>query len=183
MASWVDRMVGAAMLRVATYEEVEADKGANGQALGVVILSAVAAGISRADEGGARVAILILVARLGWVIWSGMTWLIGTKVLPTKETQADLGQLLRTTGFAAAPGMIRILGAIPFVGWVFELVAWFWMLAAFVVAVRQALDYRSTGRALAVCAIGWVIYFAVFAWALALAGITLWAGGFDRTAP
>ena len=32
-----------------------------------------------------------------------------------------------------------------------------WMLAAMVVAVRQALDYRSTGRAIAVCVIGWIL--------------------------
>lgn len=179
MASWVQRMVGAAKLRSATYEEVEADKGANAQALGVVLLSAVAAGFARADTGTLGVGIVILAALLGWLVWAAMTWLIGTKILPTQETQADFGQLLRTTGFASAPGVFRIFGAIPLVGWVFVAIAGLWMLAAFTIAVRQALDYRSTGRALAVCAIGWVIYYALFAWAMMIAGVALVGGRYE----
>jgi hypothetical protein len=41
------------------------------------------------------------------------------------------------------------------------IVASLWMLAAMVVAVRQALDYESTGRAITVCAIGFVVKFGV----------------------
>ena len=36
-----------------------------------------------------------------------------------------------------------------------------WALAASVVAVRQALDYTSTGRALAVCVLGLILSLAV----------------------
>ena len=36
MANFIDRMVGAAKLNVGVYEEVEADTGATGQAMGVV---------------------------------------------------------------------------------------------------------------------------------------------------
>ncbi|MGE5179515.1 MAG: YIP1 family protein [Bacteroidota bacterium] len=170
MASWVDRVIGAAMLRSDTYEEVEADHTANFQALGVVLLSAIAGGLSMANAGGPAIAVGIVTALIGWVLWAGLTWLIGTKFLPTPETKSDMGELLRTTGFAAAPGFIRVLGAIPLVGFVFTALAGLWMLAAFVVAVRQALDYRSTMRALAVCLIGALVWFSVIAWSFFLLG-------------
>ena len=92
----------------------------------------------------------------GWLIWAGLTYLIGTRLLPESRTRADWGQLLRTTGFAAAPGIVRVLGIIPLLGWLVFGIAYLWMLAAFVVAVKQALDYTSTGRAIGVCLIGWV---------------------------
>ncbi len=173
MSSWVNRVVGAAMLRSATYEEVEADKGANMQALAVVLVSAVAAGLSMAEGGGRAIGYGIIGGLVGWVLWAGLTWIIGTKILPSSETKADLGELLRTIGFASAPGIVRILGGLPLVGWLFELIAGLWMLAAFVVAVRQALDYRSTGRAILVCVIGWLVWFAVIAWTAILAGATV----------
>ena len=172
MASWVNRMVGAAQLRSATYEEVEADKTANLQALGVVVLSAIAAGFSMAEGGGRAIGVGIVGALVAWVLWAGLTWLIGTKILPTPETHADLGELLRTIGFASSPGILRILGALPVIGFLFNLIAGLWMLAAFVVAVRQALDYRSTWRALAVCGIGWLVWFAVIAWTAILVGVS-----------
>jgi hypothetical protein len=173
MATWVNRVIGAAKLRSETYEEVEADKSANLQALGVVVISAIAAGFSMAEGGGRAIGIGIVGALVAWVLWAGLTWFIGTKILPTPETQSDMGELLRTTGFASAPGIIRILGAFPVVGFVFNLIAGLWMLAAFVVAVRQALDYRSTWRALAVCGIGWLVWFAVIAWAAFLVGASV----------
>jgi hypothetical protein len=177
MSSWVNRMVGAARLRTATYEEVEADKTANVQALGVVVLSALAAGFSLAEGGGRAIGIGIVGGLVGWILWAGLTWLIGTKLLPTTDTSADVGELLRTTGFAATPGIVRLLGGIPLVGWLFNLIAAVWMLAAFVVAVRQALDYKSTGRALAVCVIGWLVWFATIAWVGLLLGVSV--AGFE----
>lgn len=154
MASWVGRMIGAARLDAATYEEVEADVGANGQALGVVLLSAVAAGIGGAGRGGHGLFVGIIMALFGWVIWAFLIWLVGTKLLPEPETKSDVGELLRTTGFAASPGLLRVFAWIPVLGVAVNVGVWAWMLATMVVAARQALDYRSTGRAIAVCAIG-----------------------------
>jgi hypothetical protein len=58
---------------------------------------------------------------------------------------------MRTTGFAAAPGVFRILRVIPGLAVPVLVVSSVWMIAAMVVAVRQALDYRTTARAVAVC--------------------------------
>ncbi len=156
MASFTDRIVGAASLNPRTYEEVEADKSSMGQAMTVVVLSSIAAGLGAGGGilGAIAAAIMALVA---WFIWAFVTYVIGTKLLPQPQTQADIGQLLRTTGFAASPGLLRILTIIPGLGSIIGFVISVWMLAAMVVAVRQALDYTSTLRAVGVCVIGWLL--------------------------
>lgn len=159
MASFSERLMGSARLDVNTYEEVEADTTATGQALTVVVLSSLAAGIgSIGDVGVMGILGITLVALIGWFIWAGLTYLIGTKMLPEPQTKADMGELLRTIGFASSPGILRVLGILPLLGGLVSLVASIWMLVAFVIAVRQALDYQSTGRAVAVCLIGFVVY-------------------------
>ena len=173
MAGLIERAIGAAKLDVKTYEEVEADTTATGQAMTVVVVASVAAGIGSATGGIAALLVGALAALVGWFIWALLTYVIGAKLLPEPQTQADLGQLLRTIGFAAAPGVLRILGVIPFVGWVIVLVAAVWQLIAMVVAVRQALDYQSTGRAVGVCLIGFVIYLLI---GVALTALMLAAG-------
>ena len=99
-----------------------------------------------------------LAALAGWWIWAYVAYLIGTRLLPGPETRADPGELVRAIGFSSAPGVLRVLGVVsPIAGPVF-LVCTIWMLVAMVVAVRQALDYRGSVRAVAVCAIGFPIY-------------------------
>lgn len=88
---------------------------------------------------------------------SDLTYFIGTRWLPEPQTRADHGGLLRTIGFSSAPGLIRVLGIIPGLRGIVFSVAGIWMLVAMVIAVRQALDYKSTWRAIGVCVIGWVI--------------------------
>lgn len=173
MASWVQRMVGAAKLDVATYEEVEADSNATVQAMGVVLLSAVAAGIGDIGHGGRGIIVGASIALIAWVAWALVTWLIGTKFLAEPETNADVGQLMRTIGFAAAPGLLRVFGWIPIFGNLVAVVAMLWMLAAMVVAVRQALDYKGTGRAILVCFIGWCINLTVLFTLGALLGVAI----------
>jgi hypothetical protein len=161
MASFTKRMIGAAMLDVKTYEEVEADKTATGQAMAVVILSSLAAGLGAITLGLDMLLWMTLAALVGWCIWAGLTYVIGTKLLPEPQTQSDMGELLRTIGFSTAPGILRILGFIPFLGVLISFAAGVWMLVAMVIAVRQALDYKSTGRAVGVCLIGFIIYMVV----------------------
>jgi len=160
MTGFKDRILRAAKLDVQLYDEVEADKSAMPQAMGVVVLSSIAAGIGGIGMGAAgpgSILIGIFAALVGWYVWAFLTYFIGTKVLPEPQTHADHGELLRTIGFSSSPGLIRILGIIPGLGAVVFSVASIWMLIAMVIAVRQALDYKSTWRALGVCIIGWVI--------------------------
>ncbi len=158
MASFTERIIRAAKLDVMLYEEVEADKDAMSQAMGVVILSSVAAGVGSIERIGIGGILLgSVLALIGWYIWAYITFLVGTKLLPEPQTKADLGELLRTIGFSSSPGLIRVLGIIPGLTQAVFLVASIWMLIAMVIAVRQALDYQSTFRAVGVCVIGWII--------------------------
>lgn len=161
-SSFVERVIGAARLDVNTYEEVEADTSALGQAMAVVVMASVAAGIGSLRDGGIKGLVMATVAALvGWFIWAGLTYLIGTKILPEPQTKADMGEMLRTIGFASSPGLLMVLRIVPVLGALVGLIISIWMLLAFVVAVRQALDYKSTGRAVAVCLIGFLVYLAI----------------------
>lgn len=158
MSPFLDRIVRAAKLDVSLYEEVEADKDALGQAMGVVVLSSVASGIGLFRTGGLEgIVIGTIGALFGWFVWAFLTYVIGAKLLPEPQTRATHQELLRTIGFSSAPGIIRILAVIPSLAAVAFLVAGVWMLVAMVIAVRQALDYHSTLRAVGVCALGWLV--------------------------
>ncbi len=164
MATLIERAIGAARLDAAAYEDVEADPGALGQALTVVVVASIASGLgSGAASGGHGIGLVgnIIGALIGWFVWALTTWFVGTKILPEPETRADLNEMLRTTGFAAAPGVAGILGVLPGVGALVLFAVSIWQLAAMVVAVREALDYTSTGRAIGVCVVGFLIQLVV----------------------
>ena len=172
MASLTGRMLGAARLSAATYEEVEADATATPQAVLVVVLAAMAGGVSAIRATGVVGLVLAgLASLLGWYVWAFMTFVVGTRLLPGARTEADLGQLLRTIGFSASPGLLRVLGIVPALDGPVSVVASLWMLAAMVVAVRQALDYDGLGRAVAVCVTGFALNFALLFILGRLAGV------------
>ena len=168
---FVRRMGRAALLDPELYEEVEADRSATLAAGAVVVLASAAAGVGAIEShGAAGIVGYTLAALCGWYVWAVIACWIGTRWLPGPRTVADRGELLRTLGFSSAPGVLRILAVFePIAGAVF-LVATLWMLVAMVIAVRQALDYESTGRAIAVCAIGFPVYALVLALSLLLLG-------------
>jgi hypothetical protein len=171
MSIFVDRMVRAAKLDVHLYEEVEADEKLLSQAMGVVILSSVAAGIGSIGRGGV-VGIIsgTVFSLLGWFVWAYLTYFIGTKFLPEPQTKSTPSELLRTIGFSSSPGLIRVLGIVPGLASLVFFAASIWMLVAMVIAVRQALDYTSTLRAVGVCVIGWVVQVVILVLLLSLLG-------------
>jgi len=171
MSGLVERIIRAGRLDVQLYEEVEADTGAMGQAMAVVLLSGLAAGIGSITKGGATGIIIgTILALVGWYVWAYITYLIGTKILPEPQTESSHGELLRTIGFSSSPGLIRVAGIIPGLTGIVFFAAAVWMLAAMVIAVKQALDYSSTLRAIGVCLIGWVIQAAIFALLFSILG-------------
>ncbi|MBU4034011.1 MAG: YIP1 family protein [Proteobacteria bacterium] len=171
MTVFLDRMIRAAKLDVHLYEEVEADKSTMQQAMAVVVLSSIAAGVGSISAMGlGGILIGTIGALVGWYLWAYLTYFIGTKFLAEPQTEADLGQLLRTTGFSSSPGLIRVLGIIPALSTVVFVAASVWMLVAMVIAVRQALDYSGTWRAVGVCAIGWIIQTLILALLLSFVG-------------
>lgn len=166
-ASLWNKMVRAARLEVDLYEEVERDVRANGQAFAVVLVAAVATGIGTGIGGVITrdaglwflwgLLIGIATSVFGWVLWALFTYLVGISIFKGPETEATYGELLRTLGFAHAPGALRVLSFIPFLGGLISFAASVWVLVAGVVAVRQALDF-STWRAIGTCLVGWILY-------------------------
>jgi hypothetical protein len=145
--SFFERVIGALRLDGATYEEIEHDPGALGQSAGVVALAGVAAAIGSAGQGGGGAVGAMLGSLLGWLVSTGFIWVVGVYIM--KHT-SDYKELLRTLGFASAPQLLLVVRGIPVLGGIIALVTALWGLAAFVVAVRQALDV-DTGRAVWVC--------------------------------
>ncbi|HEX7085802.1 MAG TPA: YIP1 family protein [Vicinamibacterales bacterium] len=154
--SFVHHLMGAATFDAATYERIETDPQASTWAAITVLLASLAAGIGSGGWSGPSLGTVLSVAAIAlvtWVAWAVMIFQIGTRVLPEPQTRATLGELLRTTGFAAAPGLLQVFAAFPRVTVPVYLLTWLWMLAAMVVAVQHALDYQRTWRAVAVCAL------------------------------
>jgi len=153
------RMIGAAQLRTSTYEEVEADTSATRQAISVVLIVALATGIGSLGSGGILGLVVGVVSALvGWALWAWITYLIGTTILRAPETDANWGQLARTLGYAQSPGVLKVFAVIPAIGPVVFAVVSVWQLVAMVIAIRQALDYTSTLRAVGVAIIGFIAY-------------------------
>jgi len=155
---FLKRMLRASQLDATLYEEVEADKTATQQAFLVVLLSSIAGGIGAgALEQGDLIRDMIggsIINVLGWLIWAFLTYWIGTTLFKTDQTSAHYGELLRTIGFAASPGAIRVFGMIPVLRIPVLFIASLWSLLAMIVAVRQALDF-TTRRAVGTCFVGW----------------------------
>lgn len=148
-----ERMLGAAMLRPAVYREIETDPGATGQAALVVALASMAASVGGIRAGMGALA-FVVAAFLGWLFWSAVAFLIGTRLLGGTATW---GELLRTMGFAQSPGILYVLGAIPFLDALVRVGVWIWIVVAVIVAIRQALNF-DTARAVATALLGGLAY-------------------------
>ncbi len=163
MNGLIDRMMRAAKLEPALYDEVEADTRATSQALLVVVLASIASGIgiglgglvTGGGTGGFIFGLIFgpILAIIGWFIWALLTYWIGVSVL---KGTATLGELLRTMGFARSPGVLDILRFIPVLGVIIGVVVGIWTLMAGVIAVRQALDF-TLSRALLTVIVGWFV--------------------------
>lgn len=150
-SSFGERVIGALKLDSAIYDEVEHDPEALGQAAGVIALAAVCSGIGSSAAGGGAIVGGVISAFLGWILATAIVWAIGVRAM---GHGSDYSELLRTLGFASAPQLFLILGVVPLLGPLVGLVVAIWGLAAYVVAVRQALDVE-TGRAVLVCVLAW----------------------------
>lgn len=165
--SIVDRMRGAALLDVATYEEVEHDTTATGQAAVVVALAAIAAAIGNAFRSGPGLVGGLVAYLVGWALWSGIIYLVGTRVFGGTATW---GEVLRTFGFAQAPGLLLVAGFVPLLGGLLQFAVSIWVAVAGFVAIRQALDLP-TGKTLLTVLLGWVASIFVYAIAGRVLGV------------
>ncbi len=167
---FVNRIIRACKLDISLYEEVEADQSATLQAALVVVLSSIAAGVGAISLGASNFLMAPLLSLISWYIWAYLIYFIGAKLFPEPNTQADHGQLLRTIGFSSAPGLVRIFGFTPELMSITFIGAQIWMLVAMIIAVRQALDYQSTWRAIGVVVIAQLVLAIIFVMLLKLFG-------------
>jgi hypothetical protein len=156
----VERIIGVFQLDVPTFEQIEHDTTATGQAAGVVAIAAVCravgSSISAGIAGGgvgANFLVTLVAAFIGWIVWSALTYWIGTSLF---EGTADLGEMLRVIGFAQAP---LILALVPCLG---ALVGGIWALVASFIAIRQGLDLDNT-KTFVTIIIGFLAYVVIAA--------------------
>src|SRR5437870_3324895 len=109
----VDQMIRAAKLDTSLYEEVEADTSQTTNALTVVAISSVCAGIGTAiaaaaageTGGGGGVIVGLVVGVIGalfaWAVVTACVYAVGSLLGGT----ATWGEVLRTVGFAYSPGV------------------------------------------------------------------------------
>ena len=158
MASLPDRMIGAMKGDARTFQEIEADPNAMGQAVMVIVIAGLAALIGNIFRAGIMLGIFSLVLSLiGYAVWTVLIVLIGTKLLPEPSTKADFAEGFRVIGFTASPGVFHVIAIIPFLGPFLSFLVTIWTLVITVVAVREVLDYSNIGRAILVCVIAFVI--------------------------
>ncbi len=156
LGTLVYRAMGAAVLDASMYEGIEADPAATRQALVIVLLTSLAAGIGASGWAGPEwetIGLFGVLALVTWIAWAVLILHVGGRYFRQPQTDVDLGQLLRTVGFAASPGLLQAAAIVPFLTAPGFAISWLWMLAAMVVAVQHALDFPSTARAIAVCAV------------------------------
>ena len=156
-STMMQRMIGAALLDVDTYEDVEHDSTATGQAAGVVAMVAIAQAIAASGKGLIAVVLAPVAALVGWLVWAGITYLIGDKLF---GGEATWGEMLRTLGFAQTPGILFLLVILP-LGFLLIPVIFIWTLVAAIIAIRQALDF-GTGKAIMTAIVGWLVLAAFY---------------------
>ena len=155
--NYFQRLQKAIMLDVSFYEEVENDKKFTDQAMMTVVLVSIVQGLMIA--GFAPIALVqgILGSLLRFIIWAFFIAFVGTRILPEPETKSNTGELIRTLGFAYAPGLLVIFKVLPFISSFVDPIVDILQLAAMTIAVRQALDFNSTVRAVGVCIVAFLL--------------------------
>ncbi len=156
------RFIGVLVLDASTFEDIEADRRSAMESVLVLVAACLGGGFGSMGLGlvgpvGFVTGAIVTLA--GWLVWVSVIKVVGTTVLAEPQTSSDRRELLRTLGFAAAPGVFFAFAAMSAIASLVLVGVSIWMVAAAVLAVRQALDYRSTARAIAVCAIAWVLSF------------------------
>jgi hypothetical protein len=165
-------MLRAALLHADTYEEVEADRSSIRQAWVVMLAASTAIGVARylqATSAGLsgqplafQVALAVIEPLVVWIAGSAFAFMIGASFFRGPETESDFAEVLRTTGFAFTPGLLRIFAFVPpaGLGLSIDLLARLWVLVAIVVALRQALDFttlRAVGTFWAAAVLLWLV--------------------------
>lgn len=160
---FIKRLIRALLLDPNVYEEIEHDRRAMWQAALVVLLVSLSRGLYAYNVGDYVGLVVSTVTNFVlWILLSFLVYIIGTKLFPESETRSDQWEIMRVLGFASAPGIFRVFASVPHLTAIVFLIVWVWTLSAMIVAVRQALDFRSTWNAIWVCVVGLITYWLLY---------------------
>jgi hypothetical protein len=176
-------MLRAALLHADIYEEVEADRSSIRQAWVVVLAAATAIGVARYLQAAGvgltgqplalQVALSVIEPVVVWLAGSAFAFMVGASFFRGPETETDFAEVLRTTGFAFTPALLRIFAFVPpaALGLSIDWLARLWVLVAVVIALRQALDFttlRAVGTFWTAAVLLWLVI-----WGLSTAPLPL----------
>lgn len=177
-----ERIMGVIKLHRPTYQAIEADETATRQAAVIValvgLLSAVSAAIAAVMANRAMSQTLpqlqeqfgelpfaipqlspigaflgaLLGAFLAWLVWSALTYFIGTRLF---GGQATFNETFRLLGFAQAPRLLSALSFIPCIGSLFSIAGWVWSSITSYIAVKEGLDLDN-GKTIATVIISFI---------------------------
>jgi hypothetical protein len=149
-----DRMMRAFRGEAALFEEVEHDENATTEALLIVAISALSLGVGsalgaaamgRPSAGLVGLVVGVISSLVGWAVFSGVTYFIGTRLF---SADATWNEVLRTLGYAYTPMVVGIVALVPIIGGLVVLIAALWTLYLAFIAIRSALDL-DTGKTIA----------------------------------
>jgi len=158
----LERILRVFKLDRTVFAEVEHDESATSQAAIVVAIVAALSVIGtiiqmlfslvrggKPDIGGMILSVVVtfVITFINWAVWSGVTYLVGTKLF---KGEATFGEMLRVIGFAYAPQM---LGIVPCIG---GIIGGIWSLIASYFAIKEGLDLDDTGTIVTIL-VGWLI--------------------------
>ena len=185
----INRVLRAAQLDREFFKEAEADTSLNQEALTIVIIVSVLAGIGsfigtlRQGFGAAILGLFVttLIGVANYYIWAYVTHFIGTNMF---EGEADVGELLRVLGYASGPRLLSFFQFIPCLGAILAFAGGIWALVVGFFGVQEALDLDTT-ETLVTVVLGWIVIFiisAIVTSVLGLGGLGIGAalGAFGR---
>ena len=180
MGNMLRMAIRAALLRRDVYQQAASDPEIILKSLGVVILSAIALSLGLlnvvGEEGvmqpdlswsmlGDRlisVWLVLITMLLGWVLWTLIVYLLGSRFLGGK---AVYHQLLRVIGLCHGPGALFLLLQIPNVGFLAAALAGLWVLVSAVVGVKEVQETDWVAAVLSTL-FGWSLFFVIMPFVL-----------------
>ena len=152
--SAIERLIAALRLDLHVYQQVSTERTATPQACLIVFLCGVCNGFGLSPRlGEAAMLAGVASAVVGWFLWALVILLVARLLGHHRGGRS----LLRTLGFANAPGVLLALGGVPFVGAVVRVVVVIWLMATTALAAQAVYDV-SRRRAVVIALGGFTTY-------------------------
>ncbi|HIE64960.1 MAG: YIP1 family protein [Nitrospira sp.] len=158
---FLNRILRALQLEDAVYEELASDPAPLAQSILLVALSSLSVGVGGSGGHSENILPGTITFLIAWTLSVIIIYIIGMKVFPGQARHKSILPLLRTTGFASSPGLVRLLGFPPATSAIVAVGASLWMFGAMVIAVRHTFQYQSIQQSLRVCVFGWIVYLVI----------------------